>query len=207
MPTVIARVEQPIKDALRALAEARGCRETDLLLAAVYKMTGVAPPTLSPHRAAAWTGAASAADAVSESIPLIDTELPSRRVRDDADTVRITIRIPSFVFKAAYKQSRARSTNGFAGWVTRLIQANILKSPVMRPAQMVELQRTNRELSAIGINLNQIARNLNLAPSEFERVRLEILEELGKRLEANRKAIHRLVEDEQQSWSVSDEPH
>lgn len=190
MPTVIARVDDFTKAALKAVAQARGCTESDLLLAAVREIIAgvVQPPVLSePARPMAVE--------------------PVALSREPSETVmkRVYVRLPAFLYSAARRQAAAKKLKGVGAWVGALVQSNMLRSPVMTVGQLMELKRTNRELAAIGRNLNQIARNLNLAPSEFGRVRLEILADLDQKLTKNRLAIRRLVQDAQRSWSVSDE--
>lgn len=191
MPTVIARVDDQTKAAFKAVAQARGCTESDLLLPAVRDViaSGGQPVVLQPPPAR----------------PMAVE--PVKLDRDPAQTAmkRVYVRLPQFLYKAARRQAAAKKLKGVGAWVGALVQSNLLRSPVMTVGQLVELQRTNRELAAIGRNLNQIARNLNLAPSEFERVRLEILSDLDAKLTANRVAIRRLVQDAQRSWSLSDE--
>jgi hypothetical protein len=211
MPTVIARVDAPMKAALKALATQRKCTESALLVSAVSALTGTKPAEPDPRRIVNQ----SAPPYLSAAMPLVRRPrkhypLIVNRVkiaRDPASlaTEKLNVRVPKFLYLAARVQSASKRMRGMGGWVSALIQSNLLKSPVMTPAQLVEIQRSNRELAAIGRNINQIARSLNLAPSEFERVRLEVLADLSQKLDFNRMAIRRLVQDANRSWGVSDD--
>ena len=72
----------------------------------------------------------------------------------------------------------------------------------MGDTELQELRASNRELAAIGRNLNQIAKALNEAFHETERVRLDRLTELGRAIEGNRVAIQSLVRASQNTWAT-----
>lgn len=199
MPTVIARVDAQTKAAFKALAEQRGCKESDLIVAAVHAMTGTEPATPPARRG---SGLAAAAE-LSPALPLVHEKL--ERQRGQTAMKRIYVRVPEFLYKGVKRQAAAKRMNGAGAWVSALIQSNLLRAPVMTVAQLVELQRSRVELAAIGRNLNQIARSLNLAPSKFERVRLELFQDLNKKLNENKTAIGRLVQDANRTWATSED--
>ena len=171
-----ARVDAQTKAAFKALAEQRGCRESDLIVAAIHAMTGTEPAAPPARRGSALE----AATEISPALPLVSEKL--ERQREKTAMKRIYVRVPEFLYKGVKRQVSAKRMNGARAWVSALIQSNLLRAPVMTVAQLVELRRSRMELAAMGRNLNQIARNLNLAPSEFERVRLELLQDLNKKL-------------------------
>ena len=65
-----------------------------------------------------------------------------------------------------------------------------------------DIKAFTKELSAIGRNINQIARSLNEAFHETERVRLDKLAELHRALVENRTAIRSLVRASQNAWEA-----
>ena len=89
-------------------------------------------------------------------------------------------------------------------WVTALVQSNLTRQPVMSDDELAGLLASNRELAAIGRNLNQIARALNEAFYETERVKLEKLAELRQVITENRLAVRALVRASQNAWEADD---
>ena len=73
----------------------------------------------------------------------------------------------------------------------------------MDDTELQGLRTSNRELAAIGRNLNQIAKALNEAFHETERVRLDRLAELSRAIEGNRMAIQSLVRASQNTWETT----
>ena len=85
-------------------------------------------------------------------------------------------------------------------WISALVQTALMKEPVLTEAELLVLEESNRELAALGRNLNQIARALNVAFHETERVRLDLLGELKAAIEDNRKSILALVRASRGAW-------
>ena len=74
----------------------------------------------------------------------------------------------------------------------------------MTKKELAVLRESNRELAAIGRNVNQIARTLNESFYKVESVRLEKLEELRKEIIENRKAIQALIRASENVWEVEE---
>jgi hypothetical protein len=82
------------------------------------------------------------------------------------------------------------------------VQTNLTGKPVMTDKELAVLQASNRELAAIGRNINQIAKALNEAFHETERVRVDTLAALSQSITENRSAIRSLVRASQQAWEA-----
>jgi hypothetical protein len=67
------------------------------------------------------------------------------------------------------------------------------------------LEATNLEFSAVGRNINQIARRLNETAHEANRVRLEDLAHLDQIIIKTRNVVRKLVSASRQAWKA-DEP-
>ena len=89
-------------------------------------------------------------------------------------------------------------------WISSLVQTALMKEPVLMEAELLALEESNRELAALGRNLNQIARALNTAFHETERVRLDLLGELKGAIDDNRKRILALVRASRGAWGEGD---
>jgi hypothetical protein len=77
-----------------------------------------------------------------------------------------------------------------------------VSSPVLTEIELLAVEAVNRELGAIGRNINQIARALNEAHFQTERVRLDRLTELSEKIDSTREAIRGLVRASRNSWGV-----
>ena len=175
MPVLKTLVEPGTKVRFRSMAKARGLSESELLRAVILAVTG-------------------------------EDDGPDQPIEPDAekaDTSRMTVRMPRFLMEGT--KARAKS-KGMAPsrWVTALVQSHLTRQPVMCDDELAGLLASNRELAAIGRNLNQIARALNEAFHETERMKLEKLAELRHVITENRLAVRELVRASQNAWEADD---
>lgn len=66
--------------------------------------------------------------------------------------------------------------------------------PVQNRELITALRESNRELSAIGRNLNQVSRALNADPRQGESLRYEAIQELVGVIDGHRKEVSRVVQ-------------
>lgn len=175
MPVLKALVETRTKARFRAMARERGLSESELLRMVVLAVTE-------------------------------EDDGGGQVIKPDAERVdltRTTVRMPRFLMDGVHERAKA---NGMAPsrWIAALVQSNLTRQPVMNAAELAGLQASNRELAAIGRNINQIAHALNSAFHETERVKLEKLAELNEAIEGHRAAIRQLVRASQDAWEADD---
>lgn len=119
----------------------------------------------------------------------------------NAETKHMSVRLP--MFQADDVIDRATSKGMSASrWMACLIQSHLMRDPVMGAGEIEALRASNRELRAIGINLNQIAHALNIKFEETDRIKLEVIDELITSLKENQAAIRDLVRHSQNDWSA-----
>lgn len=164
-------VDAKTKTRFRSIARARGLSESELLRVVVRAITG----------------------------QNTDTDKPIEPDPEKVDTDRMTVRLPLFLKQAAKVRAKEKGMTT-SRWAAALIQSNLTGQPVMTRAELAELQTSSRELAAIGRNINQIAKALNEAFYETERVRLDTLAELSKSITENRAAIRALVRASRNAW-------
>lgn len=114
---------------------------------------------------------------------------------------RITVRMPAFIMQKAKKRAEKKKM-ALSRWIAALVQSNLLKQPVHNEREILILQASNRELAAIGRNINQIAKTLNESFYKTEAVRIDILAELIKTIEKNKTSINSLIRASQNVWEV-----
>lgn len=179
-PVVRARLKPELHKRFEALRLAEGLSESELLQRAVQnELEGSGRPA--------------------RSAPAHIAKLPA--AGEGVETTRLTVRLPAFVREAAAKRAAARSLR-VTPWVAALVQSHVAATPVLTEAELQVVEASNRELAAIGRNINQIARALNEAHFETERVRLDRLAELSEKIESTREAIRGLVRASRNAWGA-----
>lgn len=173
MPVLKTVVEPEIKTRFRSMAKARGLSESELLRAVILAATG-------------QDGG---------------TDQPTEPDAEKTDLDRMTVRMPRFLMESTKRRAKSKGMAP-SRFVTALVQSNLTGQPVMADDELAVLLASNRELAAIGRNINQIARSLNEAFHETERVRLDKLAELHRALVENRTAIRSLVRASQNAWEA-----
>ena len=172
MPVLKTLVETETKTHFRKLAKTRGLSESELLRSVVLVVTGQ--------------------EAINQ---------PIEPEAENSELERMTVRLPGFLMEAAKQRGKSKGMAA-SRWVAALVQANLTGKPVMTDKELAMLQASNRELAAIGRNINQIAKALNEAFHETERVRLDTLTALSQSITENRAAIRSLVRASQQAWEA-----
>ncbi|WP_238966468.1 plasmid mobilization relaxosome protein MobC [Vibrio alginolyticus] len=71
----------------------------------------------------------------------------------------------------------------------------------MSESEIAALRESNRELAAIGRNLNQIARTLNIEFREGDRLKLEAVEALTARIEQHKDSVATLINKNMNRWN------
>lgn len=172
MAYLTTRIDSEIKAAFRKLAMKKGMKESELLRQLILSQLGETPL---------------------EKI----AEPDSKKL----DLERMTVRMPLFLLEAVEASAKIRGMVP-SRWITALVQSNLMGQPVMTDAELLELKASNRELAAIGRNINQIARAINNAFYETERLRLNKLSEISQAISENREAIRALVKASQNAWEA-----
>jgi len=121
-----------------------------------------------------------------------------------AEKVKKYFYLPQFLVNEIDLRAKAKGMK-FSRWVAALVQSNLMHDAVLSTDEIQLLNASNRELAAIGRNLNQIAKALNERFHETDRIKLEHLNELNKAIEQHDKTIRRLIRASQQSWEALNE--
>jgi len=115
---------------------------------------------------------------------------------------RRSISLPEFMMDEA--RLRAAEVGMMAGrWMSALIQSNLLKYPVLPYEELCTLKETNRELAAIGRNLNQFVRLMHTREDEFDRIRLEHITQVRELIHEVRTNLDALIRSSQNQWEAS----
>ena len=124
---------------------------------------------------------------------------------NDLKQVNFPIRINKFLKDEADKRAETYGIKR-AQWIRNLIQANLTKKPVLLESSINELRTANRELAAIGRNINQLTKALNRSIElDFsDQVSHQHLIELKTEIKKNRAAINQLVKVSNGVWDIKE---
>ena len=112
---------------------------------------------------------------------------------------RVMISIPAFLLPEI--EARAKEYGQIPSrWISSLVQSHLMNKPVLRGDEITALLESNRELAAVGRNVNQMAKHLNASPSDVAEVRLELLHLMYGEIELLRKSILSLVAASNRVW-------
>jgi hypothetical protein len=168
-----ARVETDVEQAFIAVAKQRGMKTSDLLRSLILAEVGAIGPAIGNVPAA------------------------PEKVAVEA----LTVRLPQFLMEAVKARSKMRGMPP-GRWAAALIQSNLLLHPVLDTREIEALEATNLEFSAIGRNINQIARRLNETTHENNRVPLDELAQLDQIVNKTRSVLRKLVSASRQAWKA-----
>lgn len=90
-------------------------------------------------------------------------------------------------------------------WIVSLIRAALTRGITVGGAELEALGASNYELSAIGRNLNQIARRLNVDTGADTKKLVLLAEHLFTKVDAHRREVHALVNACSHRWRIVDE--
>ena len=172
MPILKTTVPDETKDAFNALAERYGLSESEFLRTIVISV-------------------------------MRDAKTPETEIRKvaekDTEQARITVRFPVFLLDELKRRSAYRGM-AVSRFISAMVQSQIRRVPVMTVPEIRVLNKAIYELSAIGRNLNQIARALNADLRETDRLKLSHLTALSILLEDIKTGMRQLVRESSNAW-------
>lgn len=128
---------------------------------------------------------------------------PAAPVVDLSAPDRMTVWLSSLLKENT--KARAKSKNmSTSRFVSSLLRAHLERQTTFTDKELAVLRASNRELAAIGRNINQIARALNEAFYETERVKLDALADLKRKIEAHRERVDALIAASRNTWEAGD---
>lgn len=120
---------------------------------------------------------------------------------NNCDSEHLSVRLPMFLANVVRERAAYWGMSA-SRWKASLIQAHLMREPVLSDTQIQALRESNLELRAIGRNLNQIARALNARPDETDRVKLEVIEALVEVINSHVETAVQLIRHSQNDWGV-----
>lgn len=175
-PQLRTRVPDDVKRDFAALAQQQGLSEAQLLSLIVSQVLARNP------------------------------SLPEEAAEHVEPTDRRDVRVPLRLSEYRAVQALARTRNWPATvYVAQLVRAHLSRSPRFSEDELLALRRATAELSAVGRNINQIARALNSDPGQARLVEAFPAAALAQVVDEQRAALKTVIKANLVAWGVEHE--
>jgi hypothetical protein len=87
-------------------------------------------------------------------------------------------------------------------WVVAMIRTKLTGQPHVGQPELERLTRSNQQLLALGRNLNQIAKVLNTTPQNRAAIRVEVITELSRVIQAHTKKVSDVLRGTVERWHL-----
>lgn len=114
---------------------------------------------------------------------------------------KVTVRLDK---KTIQKMSERAMAEGFpsrTSWATNMLVSVLDNDPVLTGAEIEVLRESNRELAAIGRNLNQIAHAINIDFRDSDQMTRDFSEALSAAISQHRKRVSALLDRALNRWT------
>ncbi len=101
-----------------------------------------------------------------------------------------------------------RKREGFSkrtAWAVSVIRQALNSTPALSQSDIQVLRESNRELAAIGRNLNQVAHAINIDPRHGDKVTPELFEALTVHIQSHRSKTSRVLDASLNRWGLVNE--
>jgi len=119
---------------------------------------------------------------------------------DESQRVRLNLRLTSQEYLAIQQRVEADGFSSANRWIIALIRANLQREPEFGETGLDALYESNRILSPLARNLNQLARDIHQNGSRIPAYRFQILENLQKIIPAHINVIARVISRNVGRW-------
>ena len=169
---VIVRVTQETKVRLSAIANLEGVTSSDVIRRMIDAELGLHPEAaLSP--------------------PKLTAEGYKRK--------HLSLTLPTFIADLAKERATMKGMS-LSRWMACLIQSHVYQPPVLTTTELKVLNESNRQIRAMGVNINQIARAFNTMDVDIRRLKdFYLVENL---LKENLGIIDKLLRAANRSWGI-----
>ena len=141
-------------------------------------------------------------------VPMRDTG-PAKKIAPaaNAELERFELRLAAFMKTEVKRRARTEEMSS-SEWVAALIQTVLMDEPVLTDREIEIISHANRQLAALGRNLNQIARSMNRAElthlplSREDILTLHGISELKSQIRKLRENVLSLVRARNRAWGV-----
>ncbi|RLV58302.1 plasmid mobilization relaxosome protein MobC [Parashewanella curva] len=139
---------------------------------------------------------------INRSSPIAKLAIPFNETKSD----KVTVRLSEHTLKMLKEQAKYEGYLNQSHWVRAAILSKLRNKPVLSITETDALKESNRQLAAIGRNLNQIARVLNIEFRQSDKITAEMIELLVDRINQHSTKVEDLIQQGHKRWKgVNDE--
>ncbi|MDN6297531.1 MAG: plasmid mobilization relaxosome protein MobC [Halomonas sp.] len=117
---------------------------------------------------------------------------------------KLTIRLSPTQERSLAQRAQEEGYPSRTSWVTAMVLVELHQEPVLTDTEVSALRESNRELRAIGKNLNQITKALNIEFRESDKLKREAIEALAERIEQHKDQVAGLLTRNMNRWGDDD---
>ncbi len=121
---------------------------------------------------------------------------------NELKTDRVSVRLTKHCLQKVQQQAIAEGYLSQSNWVRASIMANLYREPVLTDEEMKVLRESNRQLAALGRNLNQIARVLNIDFRHSDKITREMIEILDNKIADHKSMVNELINKNCRRWEL-----
>lgn len=118
----------------------------------------------------------------------------------EAKTAQLNIRATPAVLNRISERAKSEGFTSRTAWATNVLSQALTSKPSINDDELSMIRASNRELSAIGRNLNQIARQLNIEFRDSDRLTKEAIEALSSKIDEHKSLVAALLDKSQKRW-------
>lgn len=122
----------------------------------------------------------------------------------DTRSRKVTIRLSPIQERWLAQRAQKEGYPSRTSWLTAMVLAELHQEPVLTDTEVSALRASNRELRAIGKNLNQITKVLNIEFRESDKLKREAIEALAERIEQHKDQVAGLLSRNMNRWGDDD---
>ncbi|MDT8880300.1 plasmid mobilization relaxosome protein MobC [Halomonas saccharevitans] len=124
--------------------------------------------------------------------------------KGETRSCKLTIRLSPTQDRWLAERAQKEGYSSRTSWVMAMVLAELHREPVLTDAEVSALRESNRELTAIGRNLNQVARALNIEFRESDNLKRDAIEKLVERIELHKEQVASLLSRNMNRWGDDD---
>ncbi len=114
---------------------------------------------------------------------------------------RVSLRLTASELQAAHERAAGEGLTP-SRWVVGLVRAILTQEPQLSSAELAELRRSNSALQAVGRNLNQVAKGLNISPKASLVVKADLIETIDKAIKGHTEIVAKVLAANVQRWKL-----
>lgn len=125
---------------------------------------------------------------------------PPEADKDEPKTSKVTVRLSKRERQQILDRVAQEGFSNPTQWATALVRSALHREPVLTASEISALRASNRELAAIGRNLNQVARALNIEFRDSDKLKQDDIEKLADRIEQHKDLVAGLLSRNMNRW-------